>query len=326
MKKSFFTALLLINLVAVSAQVDSSYYAAKYPTGQEGFIRDMEAFARITNLEKDTITRNDIKVTLRILESGEVAEVSVLGDLNHSLKQRIEAAAEKIYHFVPATRNGLAVESDFNTTLSYDLFLYRRMWNEDLSLYEESKLAWSMDIGGYVGGFEGEVSKVYGLNGGMVFGMGAVCNNYIINFDFGLGGAKKYSDFDFPPEVISESNNVHFYYGISLSKIIDVKPNQSIRTKIGVGGYSINAGLISESNLYRLNGLDIYGELAYAYEFADVKAYGYSKITKSKHYLTPFIQVHSWHGDEQSKGLLFSGGVKYSFESYGMVKKSNSDW
>jgi len=140
----------------------------------------------------------------------------------------------------------------------------------------------------------------------------------LINFDFGIGGAKKKSEFILPDEVVEESNNAHFFYGLSYSRFFEVNKRQNIRTKLGIGGYSINAGVTNEGDLFRLGGFDIYGELAYAIKVGENTSPSYFSISRFKHYISPYVQTHLWSGDDQTEGLFYNVGIKYSLEIFGM--------
>ena len=322
MKSIIGITLFFFVLVAnIDAQIDTSFYMPKYPTGHDGFVRDIAAFANITQEEKDSLIDDEIEITLLILADGSVEDSYAKGPFSSNLLRRIEAASMKLHDFVPAQKNGKSIKGTYNTTMSYYRYYPQDMVVQDMSRYEEKGIGWSLDYGGYIGNFAGNITDVYGLNGGLHVGMGAVFDNSLINFDFGIGGAKKSGSFILPPEVISESNNAHFFYGASYSRFFKVKDNHSFRTKLGIGGYSINAGIVSESNLYRLAGLDIYSELAYAFKVGENTSHSYYRMARFKHYVTPFVQLHSWSGDQQSKGLFFNLGVRYSLEIIGMKLK-----
>jgi|GEM_PF-6162292 len=294
----------------------------QYPTGPEGLLRDIEAFASITQEDKDSLLDNQIELTLLILESGEVGDAYARGNVSDQMLSRVEQASYKLHDFTPAMSRGVAVESSYSTKLTYSRYFPYTLTMLDTSQYEKGDFAWSMDIGGYVGEFSGEISDVYGLNGGMYFGMGVRYKSHLVNMDFGMGGAAKKGSFNLPPEVIRESNNVHFNYGISYSRIFEINTKQSMRAKLGIGGYSINAGFVEENNLYRFNGFDLYGELAYSFQFSKYFTNTYHTLRRIKHFITPFMQLHSWQGDEQSNGLMYNFGLRYSFESYGTRMKN----
>lgn len=321
MKRIIFTFFFILYLLDLSAQIDTSFYMSRYPTGQDGLVRDIEAFAHITIEEKDTLIGVELEITLIVLADGKVDDVFVRGPVSEELKSRIEASFANLHDFIPARSNGETVKSTFITTFIFSDYHSQSYLRRNASAYEEKTYGWSIDYGIYAGNFTGNISEVYGGNLGLYFGTGLVFENNLINFDFGIGGAYKNGNFVLPPEVIEESNNAHFFYGVSYSRYFDTKPNQSFRTKIGIGGYSINAGLISESNLYRLIGFDIFGEFAYAFKVGEQTSSSYYNVSRYKHYITPFTQLHLWSGEEQSKGLFFNVGVRYSLEIFGMQFK-----
>lgn len=315
------SGLLLALTFNLSAQIDTSFYLPKYPTGEDGFVRDIEAFAKITQEEKDTLVDHEIEITLLILEDGTVDDAYVKGNVSQDLKNRVEAAALKLHHFTPAKRKGIYVQSSFVTSLTYNRYFPATYIVRNDSEMVERDLAWSLDIGGYFGGFSGEVSKVYGLGGGMTVGMGILYKDQLINLDLGIGGAQKDGNFVAAEKVIHKANNVFFNYGISYSRYFSINKNQSLRAKIGMGGYSVNVGLIAEDKVYSLSGLDLYSELSYAFTITDQITNTYFAIKKVKHYVIPFVQLHSWLGEEQSKGVFYNIGLRYSFESFGMDPK-----
>ena len=325
MKSLFAFAFLIFGLILnVDAQIDTSFYLPKYPTGHDGFVRDIAAFANLTKVEKDSLIDHEIEITLMISDVGHIKDSYAKGMFSSNLLRRIEAASLKLHDFIPARKNGQNIEGTLNTTLSYYRYFPNDMVVQDLSSYEEKYIGWSLDYGAYIGSFKGNIADVYGLNGGLYVGMGAVFDNNLINLDIGIGGAKKNGSFVFPSDVVGESNNAHFFYGVSYSKFFDVTSNQSFRAKIGIGGYAINAGFITEGNLYRLSGLDIYSELAYAFKVGEQTSHSYYHVGRFKHYFTPFIQLHSWSGEVQTKGLFFNAGVRYSLEIFGMKMKTKN--
>jgi len=321
MKKVFSILISLFSILSTDAQIDTSYYMPKYPTGQDGLIRDIEAFTPISQEDKDTLIHHTIELTLLILETGKIQDAYAKGNVSKALLDRVENAAMRLHDFIPARSQGGNVQSSFSTSISYNRYFPTSYYVRDTSQLRQSNLAWSMDIGGYVGGFGGNISEVYGTNGGAFFGLGMLVDRNLFNLDFGMGGATKQGEFILPPQVMRESNNVHFYYGFSYSRLLTLRNGNSLRLKLGIGGYSINAGFIAESEVFRFSGLDLYSELAYAFNFSSYLTNSYYSIRKVKHYCTPFIQCHSWRGDEQSEGVLYNVGIRYSFESYAMQPK-----
>ncbi len=310
--------LFFANAVPTVAQIDTSFCLAQYPTGKEGLVRDIEAFSKMTEVDKEHLEGKELQITLLISKAGLVKEGYVIGDISADLKQRLEYSIKKLHDFIPARSEGKYVESTYHTVLSFNNFFPQPILVRDLSKYVERSGGWSLELGSYIGNFRGNISEVYGLNGGMNLSAGVVFDNNLINFDFGIGGAQKKENFVLPDNVVAESNDAHFYYGMSYSRFFTMNKNQSVRTKIGVGGYAINAGLISEGNLFRLGGFDTYGELSYAIKVGQSTSVSYFNISRFKHYIAPFVQLHKWMGDDQSKGLFYNLGIKYSLEIFGM--------
>lgn len=213
MKFTFvFTMLFFLGIISMNAQIDTTYNIPKYPTGQEGLVRDLEAFSEMTEQEKEDLNGEELQFSLLISKQGAVKECFVKGPVGSDLKKRLEQAALQLYDFIPAERMGEAVASDYHTTLSFSDYFPQPILVRDLSNYQEKIGGWSLDYAGYMGNFNGAIADVYGLNGGFVVGVGVVFNDNLINFDFGIGGAKKRGDFSLPDDVITESNNAHFYY------------------------------------------------------------------------------------------------------------------
>ena len=318
--KLFFVSVFLFFSCAISvfAQIDTSFYLAQYPTGQEGLVRDIEAFSKITEEDKEQLEGKEIQITFLISKSGLVKEGYVKGIDSDDLKERLEHSIMQLHDFIPARSKGENVESTYHTVLSFNDYFPQPIFLRDLSKYIEKSGGWSLEFGGYIGDFMGEISDVYGMNGGFVTSTGVVFDNNLINFDFGIGGAQKKKDFVLPDNVVEESNDAHFYYGMSYSRFFPVNKNQSFRTKIGVGGYSINAGFISEGNLFRFGGFDSYGELSYAIKVSQSTSVSYFNVSRFKHYISPFVQLHKWIGDDQSEGFFYNVGIKYSLEIFGM--------
>ncbi len=324
MKTLFNTALLFFLFVYTGlGQIDTSFYMAKYPTGQDGFVRDIESFASVTQAEKDTLDDHEVEITLWVMADGKIGDAYAKGNVSQDLIRRVEEAITKLHDFIPARRLGKNVESTFNMTLVFNRYFPQQFLIRDTSDYKEGNIGWSLDWGGYIGSFSGKIEEVYGLNGGIYFGTGIVFDNSQVNFDFGIGGAEKNGDFVLPPEVTEQSNDAHFYYGLSYSKFFDVNSNQIFRTKLGIGGYSVNAGIITEANLFRFAGFDLFGELAYAFKVGEQTSTSYYNVSRFKHYIVPYVQTHLWAGDEQTQGLFFNVGLKYSLEIFGMKMKDN---
>jgi len=132
-----------LTAISLSAQIDTSYYLPKYPTGQDGLVRDIVAFSKMTEAEKKSFVDKEIELNMIILIDGAIADAFVRGIDDSDLKARVEGSVSKLHDFIPAKWKGENVQANYTTTLSFDHFFPQPILVRDLSLYEEKAGGWS---------------------------------------------------------------------------------------------------------------------------------------------------------------------------------------
>ena len=310
--------MVLIFNLDLMAQIDTAdFIGARYPTGVEGFYRDIEAFAGLSDKDKDFLINNPANLYLEVSVIGTVVGVKIKNEIDTLLGNRIIQAVYKLHDFYPATYRGEPIESIL--TIS---FAYRRMEGAEPVLFKPSENKMVIEAGGFIGQYAGRIEYFYGLNGGFNLAYGTTLGSQIISIELILAGNKEQNEFELPSEVVNQSNNVLGFIGIAYGREFKKKSGAALRIKSTFHYSFINAGMKEDESIYRFNGFSPGLELGF-----------HLPVSELHHTELPYHTGFSQNGllfytglqrlimeGNQADGWWYGIGVKYVFSAYGPRK------
>jgi hypothetical protein len=306
-----------VNLLSFGQIDTADFIGAEYPTGTSGFYRDIEAFSSVTLADKEYLSKSPADIYMEISVIGTIMLAEIHSGIDTNLQERILKGLYRLHDFTPASYRGEPIESILRIS-----FTYEKAPPANPDIWRPSKNKMVIEIGGFLGGFAGNIQDKFGINGGMSFGWGVNMDNTILNLEVAFIASQKQQDFYSPPEVVRESNHAIGLLGIGLGKEYRKESGCSLRVKSTVHYGFLNVGFKSDDSLYRLQGISPGIELGYHIPLSRLKPnVQFHTSNLVQHGLLVYGGLQRLYFDgEEADGWFYGLGVKYFLSTYGIEK------
>ena len=327
-----------VAILGISQTPKTTFMPAEPEGGLDAVLSFLDKKVKLRRAERREVSNQELYVELEISEEGKVLSAKVVNAPVLSVAQKIQKACMDLPDFIPATYEGIEIESLYRFTLNYQKQAYfpnpRNLYVPDYDEFAEiieKPRKFDLYFNGSMNFFGGNIGQRLGLGGGIGFGMLFGGKHFSAGFDMTIYGNKLRRNFDLEDERKQYKAPPTFYVGLTLAKEWPLNKKRSIQLQSHFNFASMN--LIPEEengnrDFVHFDGFSTGLRCHYLILLGKpkVSVYGAAGPTLFKSFLHVYVGAFGHFLEEQqASGVLGEIGIGYRMRLRGIKEYTLKD-